>query len=547
MSEPRFRVSIGLQFLLLEKMSSTFNGQILVEKLAKLNSSQQSIETLSHWCIFHMKKAKQVVETWDSQFHCSPREQRLSFLYLANDILQNSRRKGSEFVDEFWKVLPDALSDVAQNGDEFGRNAALRLIGIWEERKVFGSRGQSLKEGVMGRNLENRNRNGKSLGIKPKQSIGSMLEKIISGYEVVYDGSKDEEALLGKCRDAIKCVDKAEKEIGGDNNSVQLNGSEFVEALRGQHNILGECIEQLRAAESSRATLVSHLKEALQEQEIELEQVRTQLQAAQSQSEQASNIFQRLLNCTSGQVLAEQMSKQPNTHSDLSSTFTPENLPTSGDKERSAPVMYTRQLPSLPNNAPQVEEDPRKSAAAAVVAKLTASTSSAEMLSYVLSTLASSEGVISNPLKESSDDYPSEKRLKLENGPSSYMQPPPPQHPQPPPPPFPHPDSLLPPHQPPPPPSSSPMSQPPPPPVAPAAPTHFMQTAGSMTSVPYSYGTAPQRPQPPLPSYPMPGNQLSGMPPYPSPTNSYPNIQGSGSGFYSHRPPLPATPPISRQ
>lgn len=52
----------------------------------------------------------------------------MSFLYLANDILQNSRRKGSEFVGEFWKVLPDALSDVLENGDEFGRNAALRLV-----------------------------------------------------------------------------------------------------------------------------------------------------------------------------------------------------------------------------------------------------------------------------------------------------------------------------------------------------------------------------------------------------------------------------------
>lgn len=75
-----------------------------------------------------MNKARQVVETWDRQFHCSPRDQRLAFLYLANDILQNSRRKGSEFVGEFWKVLPDALRDVIENGDEFGRNAALRLV-----------------------------------------------------------------------------------------------------------------------------------------------------------------------------------------------------------------------------------------------------------------------------------------------------------------------------------------------------------------------------------------------------------------------------------
>lgn len=75
-----------------------------------------------------MNKARQVVETWDRQFHCSARDQRLAFLYLANDILQNSRRKGSEFVGEFWKVLPDALRDVIENGDDFGRNAALRLV-----------------------------------------------------------------------------------------------------------------------------------------------------------------------------------------------------------------------------------------------------------------------------------------------------------------------------------------------------------------------------------------------------------------------------------
>jgi len=75
-----------------------------------------------------MNKARQVVETWARQFHCAPRDQRLAFLYLANDILQNSRRKGSEFVGEFWKVLPDALRDVIESGDEFGRNAAQRLV-----------------------------------------------------------------------------------------------------------------------------------------------------------------------------------------------------------------------------------------------------------------------------------------------------------------------------------------------------------------------------------------------------------------------------------
>lgn len=75
-----------------------------------------------------MNKAKQVVETWARQFHSAPREQRLVFLYLANDILQNSRRKGPDFVGEFWKVLPEALRDVIHNGDDSGRRSAMRLV-----------------------------------------------------------------------------------------------------------------------------------------------------------------------------------------------------------------------------------------------------------------------------------------------------------------------------------------------------------------------------------------------------------------------------------
>ena len=78
-----------------------------------------------------MNKAKLVVETWEHQFHNSPREQRLAFLYLANDILQNSRRKGTEFVTEFWRVLPEALRDVIRNGDDSGKNSARRLVNLF--------------------------------------------------------------------------------------------------------------------------------------------------------------------------------------------------------------------------------------------------------------------------------------------------------------------------------------------------------------------------------------------------------------------------------
>jgi len=68
------------------------------------------------------------VETWAKQLHGAPREQGVPFLYLANDILQNSRRKGPEFVNEFWTVLPRVLRDIVNSGDETVKNAAYRLV-----------------------------------------------------------------------------------------------------------------------------------------------------------------------------------------------------------------------------------------------------------------------------------------------------------------------------------------------------------------------------------------------------------------------------------
>ncbi|XP_022741211.1 regulation of nuclear pre-mRNA domain-containing protein 2-like isoform X2 [Durio zibethinus] len=541
-------------------MGSSFNPQILVEKLAKLNNSQASIETLSHWCIFHMNKVKQVVETWDRQFHCSPREQRLAFLYLANDILQNSRRKGSEFVGEFWKVLPDALHDLIENGDEFGRNAALRLISIWEERKVFGSRGQILKEELVGKQSVNNNRNGRHVGLKLKQPVGNTVDKIVSGYQVVYGSQMDEDVILSKCRKAISCIEKVDKEIGTDVKSGQFHGSALAEEVQGHHAVLRDCIKQLTAVASSRASLVLHLKEALQEQEFKLEQVRNQLQAAQSQSEQFCNICRQLLNCDNPNLVAEPSSKESHT-SIAPQSFNP------AATEQSAPVMYARQV-SFPDNSGHIKEDPRKSAAAAVAAKLTASTSSAQMLSYVLSSLAS-EGVIGNPMKESSGDYSSEKRPKLEND-QPYI---PSQNPQQASgPPFLHSKShqhnvvtttqQLTPNEVPPPPSSSPS---PLPPLPPYAVPQYMPTAGSINSVPYSYGTAPPQ-QPSLPGYSVVGAAMIGISPFSTTSsNSYQSVQGSeaisllattstnsyqsfqgSEGFYNQPSSVP-TAPISRQ
>uniref|UniRef100_A0A9L0TIH5 Regulation of nuclear pre-mRNA domain-containing protein n=2 Tax=Boreoeutheria TaxID=1437010 RepID=A0A9L0TIH5_HORSE len=63
---------------------------------------------------------------------------KLTFLYLANDVIQNSKRKGPEFTREFESVLVDAFSHVAREADEGCKKPLERLLNIWQERSVYG-------------------------------------------------------------------------------------------------------------------------------------------------------------------------------------------------------------------------------------------------------------------------------------------------------------------------------------------------------------------------------------------------------------------------
>lgn len=219
---------------------------------------------------------------------------------------------------------------------------------------------------------------------------------------------------------------------------------------------------------------------------------------------------------------------------------------TTGNEEQTAPVMYTRQI--TPAKKPDHFEDP-KSAAAAVAAKLTASTSSAQMLSYVLSSLASESGINNNTMNESSIDCPPEKRTKIENH-VAYV---PSQNPQPH---FLHQNAMQPnnliaskesstPEEKPPLPSSPPPMPPLPPPMQSYPMQPFMQNSGSIPGGPYGYGASQQQP-PPFSPFPAAGPQFNGIPPFPaSSADSYRTYQ-TETVYYGQQSSL-SMAPIPRQ
>ncbi|XP_075492097.1 uncharacterized protein LOC142530181 [Primulina tabacum] len=350
-----------------------FNEQLLMDKLSKLNSSRQSIESLSQWCISHRKRAKQVVEIWDGLFKSAQKEQLVSFLYLANDILQNSRRKGSEFVSEYWKVLPSALKVVHETGDENCRKVASRLVDIWEERKVFGSRVQNLKNEMLGENpsaihcgspspdiTTRKNSDPIKVLKRDKSAVGGLPRKILTNFHLVREEEVNEETTLNICGNAVSSI----QEIVDFVDASSQGNLQVVDYIQKQENILQQYISQLESSTSIRVTLISQIKEALQDQVSKLDLLQNELHVAQSQIKKAEKIKLKLASSPTLRTM-----NQPMVETGFST----------GKNRVGHSFSY--------------EEERTKAAAAALAAQLTSISSSAQMLSSVLSSLVAEEVV----------------------------------------------------------------------------------------------------------------------------------------------------------
>ncbi|XP_008111226.1 regulation of nuclear pre-mRNA domain-containing protein 1A isoform X2 [Anolis carolinensis] len=116
---------------------SAFSESALERKLSELSNSQQSVQTLSLWLIHHRKHSPLIVTVWERELRKAKPNRKLTFLYLANDVIQNSKRKGPEFTKDFAPVIVEAFKHVSSETDESCKKHLGRVLSIWEERSVY--------------------------------------------------------------------------------------------------------------------------------------------------------------------------------------------------------------------------------------------------------------------------------------------------------------------------------------------------------------------------------------------------------------------------
>ncbi|XP_066261480.1 regulation of nuclear pre-mRNA domain-containing protein 1B [Euwallacea similis] len=130
-------------------MSLGFTETGFIKKLAELSNSSQSIQTLSFWLIHHRKHYTSVVKIWLRELIKAKPSRKLIFMYLANDVIQNSRRKGPEYGREFGTQLKKAFEHISQS-DEDTKNRLERILGIWQDRQIYNAvQIQEFKRGLV--------------------------------------------------------------------------------------------------------------------------------------------------------------------------------------------------------------------------------------------------------------------------------------------------------------------------------------------------------------------------------------------------------------
>mmetsp|Transcript_15386 Transcript_15386/g.39260 ORF Transcript_15386/g.39260 Transcript_15386/m.39260 type:complete len:359 (-) Transcript_15386:24-1100(-) len=120
---------------------TSYSPAVLRSKINKLTGTEEDIQTLSQWIIFHRRRhASTSADLW-AQFVLADEtdaSKLLVLLYLANDIVQVSKRKGQELCDAFASVFPRTLPHLyARCGNTSNRKRVARVMQIWREREVF--------------------------------------------------------------------------------------------------------------------------------------------------------------------------------------------------------------------------------------------------------------------------------------------------------------------------------------------------------------------------------------------------------------------------
>ncbi|EFO22068.1 hypothetical protein LOAG_06418 [Loa loa] len=116
-----------------------FSEAAMSRRLQTLNTTQQSVQMMSMWLLHHQKShAETIVKVWLQEIKKETKPVRLiNLLYLANDVIQNSRKHCPHFMGMFYENLEPAFRHVSVHADADAVVAMKKILRVFRERQIY--------------------------------------------------------------------------------------------------------------------------------------------------------------------------------------------------------------------------------------------------------------------------------------------------------------------------------------------------------------------------------------------------------------------------
>lgn len=105
------------------------------KRLNLVDSTQESVQTLSLWILYHRSQAESLLKIWFKVLKKSKASHRLTLFYVANDVIQNSKKQNALVYQQAFKpYLNSAMLYVKEAPI---KKKIQRILEIWRERNVY--------------------------------------------------------------------------------------------------------------------------------------------------------------------------------------------------------------------------------------------------------------------------------------------------------------------------------------------------------------------------------------------------------------------------
>ncbi|KAF7547716.1 hypothetical protein G7046_g8925 [Stylonectria norvegica] len=244
-----------------------YNDDAVLARLSALNESHDSIATAAQWIMFHRRHADRTVQLWVQRLRDSSSPKRLSLVYLANEVAQQSKiRHKDDFILAFSPAIAEAISIAYKGASADIQSKLKRVVDVWKDRGIFEVPIQSAMEARIeeldkARGTAKPGFAGSPFGGPP--AVPSEFAPLIASFQSVSKLSGPAEAALGPAeQEYAKQTDSSIPAPSAPVYAARLHG--LLKTLANAESAVTECIK-------AREGLVSGLEKLLEKHRLALE------------------------------------------------------------------------------------------------------------------------------------------------------------------------------------------------------------------------------------------------------------------------------------